>query len=158
MSKDFNPNQVSFYQGAVRVEGVSRKLGLDHRKIMTSHDRHAGEIKKALNVSNVPEGFRKYQLPFVFDKSQFFVTEAPANAEIPEHSHDEGDGIRFVVGGSVVYNGVELKAGDWMYIPKGSRYSLKVGPNGASMCYCYCCCCAGAADVRDWIVDPAIHA
>ena len=42
--------------------------------------------------------------------------------EVPEHSHDEGDGFRYIVSGSIIYNGQELlAAGDWMFIPKGKK-------------------------------------
>jgi len=154
----FNPNQVTFAQGAVRVEGVVRKRGIDlSKKIMTSRDPDAKRLTAALPVTNVPHGFTKHQLPFVLQDSQLFITHAPAGAKVGEHSHDEGDGIRFIAQGSVTYNGVELTEGDWMYIPKGVPYNITIGDRGATMCYCYCCCCAGLEDVRDWIVDPAIN-
>ena len=151
----FNPNQVSFYQGAIRVDSVVRKLGVDLRKkVLTSRDPEAQELRKLLPVTNVPKGFTKYQLPFVLSDSQLFVTHAPAGAKVAEHSHDEGDGVRFIAQGSVIYKGTELAEGDWMFIPKGVRYSLEIGARGAVMCYCYCCCCAGFEDVRQWLVDP----
>lgn len=49
--------------------------------------------------------------------------------------------MRFIVSGSVIYNGKELVGGDWMFVPKDVPYSLDVGPNEAIMCYCYPCCC-----------------
>jgi hypothetical protein len=123
-------------------------------QIITSKDPIADKLKKALPIRNVPEGFEKWQLPFVFDKGLFFVTYAKAGTKAPEHSHDEGDGIRFIVSGSIKYKERELTAGDWMFIPAGVPYSFSVGDLGAIMCYCYCCCCAGAADIRDWLGDP----
>ena len=151
----FDPNQVTFAEGEVRVERVLRSLKVDKRAIMTSQDPIAEKLKKALPVANVPKGFVKWQLPFVFPRGQFFFTQATAGAEVAEHAHEEGDGVRFIVGGSIVYEGKELKSGDWMYIPQGARYKFKVGANGASMCYCYCCCCAGRADIKSWLGDPS---
>lgn len=152
----FDPNQVSFAEGAVRVQAVVRRLGIDlSKKVMTSRDREAEQLRKLLPVTNVPAGFEKHQLPFILSDSQLFVTHAPPGAKVAEHSHDDGDGIRFIAKGSVVFNGVELTEGDWMFIPKGIRYSIDIGRHGAVMCYCYCCCCAGRADVRDWLGDPA---
>ena len=151
---DFDPNQVSFAQGAVRIEGVIRKHKLDLNKIMTSRDAHVRTALKDLGVSNVPKGFGKVQLPFVFPQSQFFISHAEANGKVGEHAHHGGDALRFIAAGSVTYNGVELTEGDWMYVPTGVSYSLGIGARGATMCYCYCCCCAGFADVRDWVVDP----
>ena len=60
---------------------------------------------------------------------------------VPEHSHDEGDGLRIIISGSVYYENKELKSGDWMFIPKGLKYSIKTGPLGATMFYIYQCCC-----------------
>jgi hypothetical protein len=34
---------------------------------------------------------------------------------------------------SIIFDGRELTAGDWMHIPKGVRYSFKVGPKGATI-------------------------
>ncbi|MCW7537276.1 cupin domain-containing protein [Aquabacterium sp. A7-Y] len=156
--KLFNPNQVSFAEGAVRVEGVVKALGLDlRRKVLTSRDPEAQRLRKLLPVSNVPPGFEKYQLPFVLQPSQLFVTSAPPGAEVAEHSHDEGDGVRFIADGSVIYNGTELVAGDWMYIPQGTPYSLRIGDRGALMCYCYCCSCAGRADIAEWVTNPPLE-
>ncbi len=151
----FDPNQVSFAQGEVRVEGVLRKHKIDLNKIFTSRDKHIQPVLKELAIRNVPEGFTKVQLPFVFPRSQFYISVAEANAKVSEHAHNGGDAVRFIASGSVIYKDVELEAGDWMYVPKGAPYSLGIGARGATMCYCYCCSCAGFEDVRDWIVDPA---
>lgn len=152
----FDPNQISFAQGAVRVEGVVAKHRLPTAtKVLTSKDKAVVESLHDLSVTNVPKGFTKTQLPFVFQQSQFFVSRAEAGAKVAEHAHDGGDAIRFVLDGSITYQGVELKAGDWMFIPKGVPYAIDIGRLGATMGYCYQCCCAGAVDVRDWIVDPA---
>jgi len=155
MSKDthvgFDPNQVKFDEGLKRLESAARKLGIDPRKsILTSRDRIAAEARRALMISNVPGGFTKWQLPVYLDKpSQLYITTAAPNAEVAEHSHNEGAGVRFIAGGSILYNGQELTAGDWMYIPAGIKYSFKVGDFGATMCYCYCCSCAGRLDLFD---------
>ena len=110
-------------------------------RVVTSRDDAASELRRALTVDNVPEGFRKYQLPvYLPQASQMFVTIAEPDATTPEHSHDEGDGIRSIAGGSIIYEGKELVGGDWMFIPKGAHYSFEVGPQGAVMCYCYCYC------------------
>jgi hypothetical protein len=107
-----------------------------------------------LPIRNVPEGFEKWQLPFVFDKGLFFITHAKPGTKAAEHSHDEGDGIRFIVSGSIHYKDHELGPGDWMFIPAKVPYSFTAGPRGASMCYCYCCCCGGREDILDWLSDP----
>jgi quercetin dioxygenase-like cupin family protein len=79
---------------------------------------------------------------YLANPSQLFLTIAAPETAAEEHSHDEGDGIRFITSGSIIYKGMELTAGDWMFIPKGEKYSFMTGRMGANMCYCYCCCCA----------------
>jgi quercetin dioxygenase-like cupin family protein len=140
----FKPNALTFDQGVQRVEAANFKAGFKFKsKITTSKDKGAIAATEALLVSNVPGGFKKFQLPVLIDgPSQIFVSVGAPDAKVPSHSHDEGDGLRYIVSGSIIYEGKELTAGDWMYIPKGKKYSLQIGPKGATMFYCYRCCCA----------------
>ena len=155
--RGFDPNQVSFDQGVERIRLAAEKLQFDQAEgVVTSKDAVAQRAKKLLTVSNVPGGFTKWQLPVLLTRpSQMFITVAEPGLQVGEHSHDEGDGIRFIAGGSITFEGKELSAGDWMFIPTGTRYSFEVGELGAIMCYCYCCCCAGALDLfPEQVVDP----
>lgn len=139
----FDPNRLTFEDGVARIQRAVAGVGLKTDRVLTSRDKQVGKAVKKLAVTNVPAGFTKWQLPVYLDgPSQMFVTVAQPGAEVARHSHKEGDGIRFIAGGSIVYNGVELNQGDWMFIPAGKSYSFRVGPHGALMCYCYCCCCA----------------
>jgi hypothetical protein len=152
----FNPNQVTFDEGVQRIRLAVEKAGLDTRRVITSRDEDVLAAQRLLAVTAVPGGFTKWQLPvYLSSPSQLFISVGAANVEVPEHSHDEGDGIRFIASGSIIYQGKELTVGDWMFVPAGQKYSFKVGPFGATMCYCYCCCCAGRADLFEDIVDPA---
>jgi hypothetical protein len=148
MNGTFDPNQATFEQGLERIRRAAERTGLDQSSsIIISRDENAREAQQLLETDLVPDGFIKWQLPVYLGKpSQLFITVAQANAEAPEHSHDQGDGIRFIAGGSIFYNDIELTAGDWMFIPAGQRYSFKAGQFGALMCYCYCCCCARPAE------------
>jgi hypothetical protein len=144
MKQDFDPNAASFEDCMERVRTVQERIGLDPKKaILTSRDPMAREGQRLLSVSNVPDdGFSKWQLPVSLDKpAHLFITYGQPNIEVPEHSHDEGDGIRFIASGSIVYHDQELTAGDWMFVPAGIPYAFKTGPFGAVMCYCYLCCC-----------------
>lgn len=115
-----------------------------------NHDEprpEAEALRKELAVDNVLEGFSKYQLPvYLTDSSFLFITVAAPGAASTTRSHDDGDGIRFIISGSIEYDGpnakAELTAGDWMFVPKGAEYSVVTGAMGACMCYCYLCCCA----------------
>lgn len=149
---------LTFEEGLNRLQRILEKEGLDPQKhITTSRDEKVAPLREALKVTNVPKGFQKWMLPvYMSSPSQLYISIAEPNAEAPSHSHDEGDGIRFMISGSIIYNGQELTAGDWMYIPKGAKYSMKAGPFGAAMCYCYCCCCGGRQDFRgDAVINPA---
>lgn len=155
MSK-FEPNAATFQDGIDRVAEAIAKAGakVGHR-VMTSHDKEAVSLSNLLAVDSVPEGFKKWQLPFVFKRGQFFISVANPNVSVPKHSHEDGDGIRFIVGGSIYYDGKELKSGDWMFIPKNVEYSFVTGPMGAVMFYCYECCCARRLLNRgDWVINP----
>jgi hypothetical protein len=140
----FNPNRLTFEQGLARIERAIEKAGLKLTgRIVTSRDPGMAKLREALRTSNEPGGFQKYQLPVALRcESQMFLTVAQPGAKAPRHSHKEGDGIRFIAAGSIIYEGKELTANDWMFIPAGKGYSFEVGPHGATMFYCYCCCCA----------------
>jgi hypothetical protein len=140
-TSDFNPNRLKFQACTERLQRAVKAAGLKtDGKIITSKDDGASEMRKTLSTKNVPKGFHKWQLPVHLDNpSHLFITVAEPNVKSPRHSHKDGDGIRFVAGGSITYEGKELGAGDWMFIPAGKEYSFQVGPLGAVMCYCYAC-------------------
>lgn len=142
----FKPNQLTFAEGIERIKAALEKTGASEKsRIITSRDAESGLLIDTLKVDNVPEGFVKYQLPVFMDNIpgvQFFMSIGAPGIKVGEHSHDEGDGMRFIASGSIIYEGTELTAGDWMFIPKGQRYSFDVGRQGAGMFYCYACCCA----------------
>ena len=155
----FKPTHISFEDGKHRIEAALSKIGHKMRsRILTSRDKEAVELCNLLGVADqdLPKGFNKWQLPFYLDGGQFFITTAQPGAKVGEHSHDN-DGVRFIVSGSIFFDGIELVSGDWMYLPKGLPYSFETGPFGATMCYCYCCCCAGRElnSKPDAVINPA---
>src|SRR5262245_42486865 len=141
MAKAFDPNRLSFAACTQRIQRAAKAAGLKaDAGIVTSKDKGMPQLRKTLSTTNVPKGFQKWQLPVHLDHpSHLFMTVAEPNAKSPRHAHKDGDGIRFIAGGSITYEGKELSAGDWMFIPAGQAYSFEVGPHGAIMCYCYAC-------------------
>lgn len=137
----FDPNRLAFGACTERIQRAAKSAGLKaDGRIITSKDDGVPELRKTLSTTNVPNGFHKWQLPVHLDSpSHLFITVAEPNVKSPRHSHKDGDGIRFIAGGSITYEGKELSAGDWMFIPAGRAYSFQVGPLGAVMCYCYAC-------------------
>lgn len=138
---EVDTNWLTFEEGLERIRKVVGK-SLEN-KVVTSRDPGMEQIAAKLKIAGAPSGFQKWQLPvFLNGPSQLFISAGAPNIDVGEHSHDAGDGIRFMVSGSIHFEGKELSAGDWMFIPKGKRYAFRVGALGAVMCYCYCCCCA----------------
>lgn len=154
--RQFDPNQLSFAQGLERIERASKQTGIKlERRILTSRDPEVAKLTHVLGVTNIPDGFQKWQLPVYLNApSQLFISSAAPNATVAAHAHRDGDGIRFIVAGSILYRDQELTAGDWMFIPSGMEYSFSVGRLGATMCYCYCCCCAGFELGREEVINP----
>lgn len=139
----FNPNRLTFEEGVERIQRAVEEAELSRDTIVTSRDYAALKAMDLLTVDNVPTGFRKWQLPvFLNCASQLYISVGEPGIKVPRHAHEEGDGIRFIAGGSIIYEDKELSAGDWMFIPAGQPYSFEVGRVGAIMCYCYCCSCA----------------
>jgi hypothetical protein len=140
----FDPNKLTFADCVERVRKAAGEGGLEKGKIVTSHDRGVKKALESLQCKNLPGGFKKYQLPIFFDGgpgAHFFVSVGHPEASVPRHSHNEGDALRYIISGSIVYDGKELSAGDWMFLPKGAPYSFTVGKHGVMMFYCYQCCC-----------------
>jgi hypothetical protein len=138
----FDPNRHSFQACIARIEKAIKAARLKTaRRIVTSKDKGIPDIMGgALKVTNVPKGFMKWQLPvYMKEPTHLFVSVAQPGAKSPVHSHNDGDGLRFIATGSIRYGDKELSAGDWMYIPARAKYSFQTGPVGAVMFYCYSC-------------------
>ena len=142
----FTPNKLTFKQGIDRIKhALGQVKEFSVGEIVTSRDPGADKLLDLLKVDNIPGGFTKYQLPVYMLNGpgvQFFFSFGTPGTDVSEHSHDEGDGLRVITSGSIVWKGKHLTAGDWMFIPKGKPYAFKVGRQGVGMFYCYECCCA----------------
>jgi hypothetical protein len=146
---DFSPQACTFQEGIERVKKAIKEHGITLAKgqIITSKDAGFSKLGETLKCPSptLPSGFVKFQLPVYFEGgpgSQFYLSIGNPYTKVGKHSHDEGDGLRYIVSGSITYENKELQQGDWMFIPKGASYSFQVGPRGATMFYCYQCCCA----------------
>lgn len=140
----FNPNESTIASCIIQLREMNAKHGIDMKKILTSKDPIMKKLARTeLAVKNIPDGFVKTRLPVFFEKeTTLYISSGAPGTKVPKHSHDEGDGIRFMISGSIHYGDMELSAGDWMFVPAGVPYEFEVGPMGATMCYCYSCCCA----------------
>ena len=138
----FNPNQRTLADCQAEIRKFQQRKGIKTDRIITSRMVNIWK-EPDLSVKNVPGGFNKAILPIYFETgSTFYISSAGPGVTVPKHSHDEGPGLRFIVSGSIIFDGQELSEGDWMYLPAKAPYEFVVGPRGVTMCYCYCCCCA----------------
>jgi hypothetical protein len=135
-------NNLTFDEGVERINQALKEARLEvGNEIITSRDEKVMKVQELLDIKNMPQGFKKWQLPVMLRcESQMYITVASPNAKVSQHLH-EGPSIRFIVKGSIRYNGTELTAGDWIYIPADVQYALEAGSDGGTTCGCYCCSC-----------------
>jgi hypothetical protein len=140
--KDWKPNDtvIEGRPGVARIKAAltKRRVKLGER-VITSRDPGMDDLRFDLRRPDMPPGFQSWQLPFVLENCPvfFFLTVAEPGAVVPTHAHKR-DLLRVVVSGSLITNGVELKSGDWMYVPSGAPYSYSAGLNpGLISFHCY---------------------
>jgi len=140
----FNPNAKTLSYCLEKLKTANAKAGFSQTgTITTSRDNSSKRAAQFLKVTNVPKGFKKFMLPVhMADTCVMYTSVGAPDTKVATHSHDEGDGFRFIVSGSIIYKDQELTSGDWMHIPAGKKYAFTVGLLGVTMFYCYRCCCA----------------
>lgn len=118
--------------GADAVDAALKKYGLSVDQILTSRDPQMDMVRNELRRENMPAGFLSWQIPaYLRSKlTHFFIQTALPGAILPAHAH-EAPQFRIVLSGGVLYNGIELVGGDWIYTPKGASYSLSITMNPA---------------------------
>jgi quercetin dioxygenase-like cupin family protein len=126
--------------GGQRIKAALKKRRINiTNRVITSRDPGMDEVRNDLRRPNMPPGIESWMLPFILEGGSVvaFLTVAQPGAVVPIHSHKR-DLIRFVVSGSIITNGIELKSGDWMFVPKGTEYGYSAGLNpGAIVYHCY---------------------
>lgn len=138
MSTGWEPDD-SKVEGSGAIERIKAALErhkvTTERRVVTSRDERMDLVRLDLRRDDMPAGFDSWQLPVWGDGPGFvFITSATAGAVLPEHSHKR-DLFRMVIAGSMLVNGVELKPGDWMYVPKGVPYSYTAAFNPGVICF-----------------------
>lgn len=132
----FVPQELTFEQGSERIREALRKAEVDiDNTILTSRDAWAERLRDELRMTNQPGGVSMWQLPVLLNQSLLFLQVLEAGAVVPEHEHVRAPVFRLVISGSIHYNGIELKPGDWMYVPRGQSYSFSAGSAGATVMY-----------------------
>ncbi len=114
----------------IRLELALAAIGKEPlAEIVTSRDpRLAGQ---ASALSALADEVRGWTPPFSGDEEmQTCVTITGPGGDIGPTLHLDGDAVRFILSGSTWFGGVELTPGDWMFIPAGCAYRLRVGHRG----------------------------
>jgi hypothetical protein len=129
------------YQGVLRARQALKNAGVEiGSEIISSKDEKIMAAQDELKGLNMPDGIDKWQLPVVVGGSRpvyFFITVGTPNAVVPAHVHDDDNIWRLIVSGSIIFRDVELKQGDWLYIPKGKGYTYTVGAMGCIILHTY---------------------
>ena len=116
--------------GADRIRTALDKHGIVIKdEVITSRDEGMDDVLFDLRRPDMPPGILSWQLPVILDKTTFvFLTVAEPGAIVPTHAHSRNL-FRVVISGSIITDGKELKSGDWMYVPKGTKYSYHAALN-----------------------------
>jgi hypothetical protein len=116
--------------GAERVRAALKKHGIIvGGKVITSRDKGMDDVRYELRRKGMPEGIEQWQLPIVLQGPTLaFLTVSEPGAVVPTHKHKRNL-FRIVLSGSIITDGIELKTGDWMYVPKGVAYSYHAAFN-----------------------------
>lgn len=134
MGTDWKPDD-STIEGDAGIERIKAALEKHNvttqDRVVTSRDPGMDLVRHELMRGNMPPGVTSWQLP-VWEQAGTmfpFMTVAAPGTVIPEHSHDRNL-FRIVISGSMRVNGIDLAAGDWMYVPSGVTYSYTAGWDG----------------------------
>lgn len=140
MSSGWQPDDAFLAKRQAIQESIESRVSRDH--ILTSRDPGMDQLRYELRREPMPAGWLSWQLPVYLLSSPtfFFLQSAAPGAVLPEHSH-ETDQLRVVLSGGMIYNGLELRSGDWMFIPRGekNKYTLSasLNPGGCTVMYAY---------------------
>lgn len=142
MGADWKPDD-STIEGQAGIERITAALEKHHvttrGRVVTSRDAGMDLVRHELMRTNMPPGVTSWQLPIWEEAGAMFpfITVAAPGTVVPDHSHDRSL-FRIVISGSIRVHGIELTAGDWMYVPAGVNYSYAAGwPTGAMTLHSY---------------------
>ena len=125
--------------GIKAVDDVLTRYNLSLDRIITSRDLGVDMARYDLRRRKTPPGWQSWQLPLYLLPTKkatfFFIQVAQPGAVLPAHEHEVAQ-FRLIISGGLIYNGIELRGGDWIYTPAGPKgaYSLSVATNPAVPC------------------------
>ena len=119
------------------------------------NDTHSLRVIPALSGD---AGVTKYEIPILKESHSYTFTKFDAGSKVKPHSHDEGQ-LRIITRGlfNFVVNGETFKDMgelDWIYIPKGTVYSIETVEAGAMVTpYHTSCECMSDRNVKEDFAD-----
>jgi mannose-6-phosphate isomerase-like protein (cupin superfamily) len=114
--------------GARRIKAALRKNKVSLGKgVITSRDTGMAAVRRDLKRSGMPRGVQTYQMPIVVGRDLLcFISSLDPGTVVPEHAHTHAV-LRVVIEGELIFGRKILKAGDWMFVPARTRYSIRAG-------------------------------
>ena len=142
---------LSRIRGVQQVQRALQSVGIEKLdRVICSRDPLALKMRGSLTGVPRTSGVKAWQFPVILkcedaseadDGIQFYVSVGEPSTKVEAHAHSDGDGLHIVASGSVLFGDFELTSGDWLYVPKGEKYSFEYGLNGAITIQAHCCCC-----------------
>lgn len=108
--------------------------------VITSRDTGMAAVRRDLKRTGLPRGVEHWQIPIVLGHDGdilFFISRLKPNAKVPEHAHEGIAVFRVILDGELKIGRKTLKAGDWVLVTGGERYSAQAGPQGCSVFYAH---------------------
>jgi mannose-6-phosphate isomerase-like protein (cupin superfamily) len=115
-------------RGALRIRAALRKNKISlGRGVITSRDTGMAGVMRDLKRSGMPRGVQSTQMPIVVGRDLLcFISTLDPGTVVPEHSHTQAV-LRVVIDGELIFGRKTLKAGDWMFVPARTTYSIRAG-------------------------------
>lgn len=124
-----------------RIKAAQAAQGFDQRTTaLTSRDTLATTLMNALPAKGLAPGFQGELIPIVFGAGIELDVLARVGTTTGLHYHDT-DGFHQILNGTVRVSvpdqdlEVDLGPGDWVWIPAGVRYTLKIVANPVTIRY-----------------------
>ncbi|MEJ1409100.1 MAG: cupin domain-containing protein [Candidatus Sedimenticola sp. (ex Thyasira tokunagai)] len=93
-------------------------------EIVSNKTFDKGDWNEVCMMRKAFSGTKRRVLPIDFrDFCMLVVSEVEPNTTVPKHVHKEGI-ARYIISGSLVLNGEEYKAGDWILVPEDTPYEI----------------------------------
>lgn len=122
--------------GTTRVKDYLKRHNIPFPdRVLTSQDEGMEDVRRELAKKTNLKGVEQWQLPILIDENLIWVlAHHDPDVVIPPHHH-EGWVLHIVLHGELEYEDRRLRRGDFILVPPGKTYSLRVVGGDATTCY-----------------------